>query len=117
MHPALNVRASGANGARSPAETLHPVLPNATENPAVLREFLKRGVVGDHFHQICMDGRPDRMEKKISVFEQKRIRVDGALGFVHTNPDTFETAYSFDINDRPSVHTKPVNSVTETVLF
>ena len=55
--------------------------------------------------------------KKISVFEQKRIRVDGALGFVHTNPDTFETAYSFDINDRPSVHTKPVNSVTETVLF
>ena len=30
---ALNVRASGANGARPPAEPLHPVLPNATENP------------------------------------------------------------------------------------
>ena len=28
-----NVRASGANGARPPAEPLHPVLPNATENP------------------------------------------------------------------------------------
>ena len=32
--PALNVRATGANGARPPAEPLHPVLPNATENPA-----------------------------------------------------------------------------------
>ena len=28
-----NVRASGANGARPPAEPLHPLLPNATENP------------------------------------------------------------------------------------
>ena len=28
-----NVRASGANGARPPAEPLHPVLPNVTENP------------------------------------------------------------------------------------
>ena len=27
------LRASGANGARPPAEPLHPVLPNATENP------------------------------------------------------------------------------------
>ena len=32
MHPAINVRASGANGARPPPETLHPVLPNAIEN-------------------------------------------------------------------------------------
>ena len=31
--PALNVRATGANGARPPAEPLHPVLLNATENP------------------------------------------------------------------------------------
>ena len=31
--PALNVRANGANGARPPTEPLHPVLPNATENP------------------------------------------------------------------------------------
>ena len=29
------VRASGANGARPPAEPLHEVLPNATENPAI----------------------------------------------------------------------------------
>ena len=35
MPPALNVRASGANGARHPAEPLHPVLPNAIENPAI----------------------------------------------------------------------------------
>ena len=28
-----NVRARGANGARPPAEPLHPLLPNATENP------------------------------------------------------------------------------------
>ena len=42
--------------------------------------------------------------------------MDGALGFVHTNPDTFVTAYSFDINNRPSVHTKPVNPVTETAF-
>ena len=34
MPPALKVRASGANGTRPPAEPLHPVLPNATENPA-----------------------------------------------------------------------------------
>ena len=33
MPPALKVRASGANGTRPPAEPLHPVLPNATENP------------------------------------------------------------------------------------
>ena len=33
LPPALNVRASGVNGARLPAEPLHPVLPNATENP------------------------------------------------------------------------------------
>ena len=32
MPPALNVRASGKNGARPPAEPLHPVIPNATEN-------------------------------------------------------------------------------------
>ena len=31
-----NVRASGANGARPPAEPLHPVLPNATENPGTV---------------------------------------------------------------------------------
>ena len=31
----LGVRASGANGARPPAEPLHPVLPNATENPVI----------------------------------------------------------------------------------
>ena len=31
--PALNVRASGTNGARPPAEPLYLVLPNATENP------------------------------------------------------------------------------------
>ena len=31
--PAVNVPASGANGARPPAEPQHPVLPNATENP------------------------------------------------------------------------------------
>ena len=36
MPPALKVRASGANGTRPPAEPLHPVLPNATENPAVM---------------------------------------------------------------------------------
>ena len=78
MHPALNVRASGANGARPPAETLHPVLPNATENPSVLEEFLKRGVVGDHFHQICMDGRPDRREKKY-LFSNRN-------GYVWTGP-------------------------------
>ena len=29
------VRASGANGARPPAEPLQEVLPNATENPAI----------------------------------------------------------------------------------
>ena len=34
--PALNVHASGANGARPPAEPLHPVLPNATKNPDVI---------------------------------------------------------------------------------
>ena len=31
----LGVRASGANGARPPAEPLHPVLPNATENHVI----------------------------------------------------------------------------------
>ena len=36
MPPALKVRASGANGTRPPAEPLHPVLPNATENPEFL---------------------------------------------------------------------------------
>ena len=35
MPPALKARASGANGTRPPAEPLHPVLPNATENPAI----------------------------------------------------------------------------------
>ena len=34
MPPALNVRVSGANGVRPSTEPLHPVLPNATENPA-----------------------------------------------------------------------------------
>ena len=33
MSPALNVRAIGANVARPLLEHLHPVLPNATENP------------------------------------------------------------------------------------
>ena len=36
MPPALKVRASDANGTRSSAEPLHPVLPNATENPVYL---------------------------------------------------------------------------------
>ena len=43
MPPALNVRASGKNGARPPAEPLHPVLPNATENPVhgmLYRQFV-----------------------------------------------------------------------------
>ena len=31
----LGVRARGANGARPPAEPLHQVLPNATENPVI----------------------------------------------------------------------------------
>ena len=31
---ALSARANGAKGARPPTESLHPVLPNATENPA-----------------------------------------------------------------------------------
>ena len=34
MPPALEVRAIGANVARPLPEHLHPVLPNATENPA-----------------------------------------------------------------------------------
>ena len=40
--------------------------------------FLKRCVFGDRFHRKRVDGRPNR-RKKISVFKQKRIRVDGAL--------------------------------------
>ena len=31
----LGVRARGANGARPPAEPLHQVIPNATENPVI----------------------------------------------------------------------------------
>ena len=117
MHPALNVRASGANGALPPAETLHPVLPNATENPAVWREFFKKDALSVTIFTGYVWTVGQTGGKKISVFEQKRTLVDGALGFVHTNPDTFVTAYSFDINNRPSVHTKPVNPVTETALF
>ena len=40
--------------------------------------FLKRCVFGDRFHRKRVDGRPNR-SKKISVFKQKRIGVDGAL--------------------------------------
>ena len=40
MPPALNVRASGGNGARPPAEPLQLVLPNATENPVQLNEVV-----------------------------------------------------------------------------
>ena len=40
--------------------------------------FLKRCVFGDRFHRKRVGGRPNR-SKKISVFKQKRIRVDGAL--------------------------------------
>ena len=36
------------------------------------------------------------------------------LGPVHTNPDNFERGYIFLNMNRPSVHTKPVNAVTET---
>ena len=39
--------------------------------------LLKRCVLGDRFHQIRVGGTPKRM-KKISVFKQKGIRVDGA---------------------------------------
>ena len=42
------------------------------------RAFWKRCVFGDCFHQIRMDGGPNR-RKKISLFRQKRKRVDGAL--------------------------------------
>ena len=34
MPPQLSVCASSANGVRPPTEPLHPVLPNASENPA-----------------------------------------------------------------------------------
>ena len=37
-------------------------------------------------------------------------------GFVHTSPDTFETAHFFYTN-RPFVHMKPVNPHTETEYF
>ena len=41
------------------------------------------------------------------------------LGPVHTNPDNhyFESGYIFLNMNRPSVHTKPVNAVTETASF
>ena len=39
---------------------------------------LKRCVFGDRFQRKRVDGWPNR-SKKISVFKQKRIRVDGAL--------------------------------------
>ena len=42
----LGVRASGANGARPPAEPLHPVLPNATENP----DFIKHALPVSRLH-------------------------------------------------------------------
>ena len=41
------------------------------------RAFLKRCVFGARFQRICVDGRPNP-RKKISVFKQKRILVDGA---------------------------------------
>ena len=37
-------------------------------------------------------------------------------GYVDTIPDFFEIAYFF-YTDRPYVHTKPINPVTETALF
>ena len=40
--------------------------------------FFNRCVVGDCFHRIRVDGRPNRRKKK-SVFKQKRIRVDRTL--------------------------------------
>ena len=36
------------------------------------------------------------------------------LSYVHKNLDVFEIAYFFFYTNRPSVHTKPVNPLTET---
>ena len=41
---------------------------------------MKRCVFGDRFRRMRVDGRPDQ-EEKISVFKQKRIRVEGASDF------------------------------------
>ena len=49
----------------------------------------------------------------------KRKNFSGSSSEVNTNPDNnyFESGYIFLNLNRPSVHTKPVNAVTETASF
>ena len=52
----------------------------------------------------------DETHRAMSVFNYN-------LSYVHKNPDVFEIAYFFFYTNRPSVHTKLVNPLTETTSF
>ena len=62
------------------ADGLNQSLVSSVAQATLWKAFLKRCAFGDRFHWIRVDGRSNW---KLSVFKQKRIRVDGTLDRPH----------------------------------
>ena len=62
------------------ADGLNQSSVSSVAQATIWRAFLKRCVYSDRFHRIRVDGRPNW---KLSVFKEKRKRVDGTLNSPH----------------------------------
>ena len=79
----LNTIASLSEHRSSQLKTSVFVRPRVKEKPAfpnisTLESVFEKSVLGDRFHLIRVDNRPNR-RKKIPVFKQKLMHVDGAF--------------------------------------